>query len=132
MEIRAFERGDLDQTIRLCRAEGWESYCADPERTYRALSASNVICLVAVENEKVWEFAQCLTDGAIRAYLASMVVEADKRGTAIGKRLVEEILASLQRRVCRPALDRRGPRIHESFPHQKFVGYRIYPKSAAR
>jgi len=131
MEIRAFERRDLDQTIRLCRAEGWESYCADPERTYRALSASNVICLVAVENEKVCGFAQCLTDGAIRAYLANMVVEADKRGTGVGKRLVEEILARCNA-VYVDLLSTEGAHgFYEGFPHQKFVGYRIYPKSAA-
>jgi GNAT superfamily N-acetyltransferase len=128
MEIRAFERCDLQQVIRLCEAEGWESYSADPERTYRALSASNVICLVATENDKVLGFAQCLTDGAIRAYLANMVVEAGKRGTGVGKMLVNEILARCAA-VYVDLLSEEGAQgFYATFPHRTIPGYRIYPK----
>ncbi len=74
LEFRTFERRDLNDVIGLCKAERWESYVVDPERTYRALSAPGVITVVAVEKGKVLGFAQSLTDGAIRAYLANMVV----------------------------------------------------------
>ena len=128
MTIRAFERRDLKQVIRLCEAEGWDSYCADPERTYRALSSPNVICLVAAEGDQVVGFAQCLTDGAIRAYLANMVVEAGRRGTGIGKMLVNEVLAQCNA-VYMDLLSAEGAQgFYATFPHQTLPGYRIYPK----
>lgn len=126
MEIRAFQRSDLDRVIDLCRAEGWESYCADAERTYRALTARNVLCVVAVEADEVLGFAQCLTDGAIRAYLANMVVDRDKRGIGIGRRLVDEIVSKCNA-VYLDLLSTEGAdRFYERFPHRKFSGYRIY------
>jgi hypothetical protein len=76
MEIRRFRSGDLDAVVGLCRAEGWDTYVADPERTCHALSAAGVITMVAVEDGNVCGFAQLLTDGAVRAYLANIVVAA--------------------------------------------------------
>jgi len=128
MEIRAFERRDLTQVIRLCEAEGWESYCADAERTYRALSATNVICLVAAEDDRVIGFAQCLSDGAIRAYLANMVVEASRRGTGIGKMLVNEVLARCDAVYIDLLSEDAAQGFYATFPHRTIPGYRIYPR----
>src|SRR5271166_228744 len=58
-----------------------------------ALSAPGVITVVAVEEGSVVGFAQLLTDCAIRAYLADMVVVTRKRGSGIGRRLVQEVFA---------------------------------------
>jgi len=125
MEFRAFKREDLNQIIRLCEAEGWQSYTADPERTRRALSGSGVITVVAIEDGKVLGFAQLLTDGAIRAYLANMVVDSSRRESGIGRRLVEEVFARCNA-VYIDLLSTDGAgAFYETFPHQRFPGYRL-------
>jgi len=128
LEFRTFERRDLNDVIGLCKAERWESYVVDPERTYRALSAPGVITVVAVEKGKVLGFAQSLTDGAIRAYLANMVVLTSKRGSGIGRRLVQEVLAR-SKAVYIDLLSTDGSdAFYEKFPHHRFPGYRLYSK----
>ena len=82
MEFRTFERQHLDGVIRICKAEGRESYY-DPERTFRALSGAGVITVVAIETQTVLGFAQVLTDGAIRAYLANMAVVSGRRARGL-------------------------------------------------
>jgi len=129
MEIRAFEPRDLEQTIALCAAEGWLSYCADPQRTLRAFTAPNVICLVGVEDDRVVGFAQCLTDGAIRAYLANIAVDGSHRGHGIGKRLVEKLLTRCSA-VYIDLLSTEGAHgFYRTFPHREFPGYRLHPRS---
>jgi predicted N-acetyltransferase YhbS len=127
MEYRGFERRDLTQVIGLCQVEGWESYVADPERTYRALTAANVICLVATEGEAVVGFAQCLTDGAIRAYLANMVVASSRRGTGIGRGLIKELQVRCQAAYIDLLSTDGAESFYETFRYQKLPGYRIYP-----
>ena len=84
--------------------------------------------MVAAEDHKVLGFAQCLTDGAIRAYLANMVVDAGRRGTGIGKMLVNEILARCHA-VYVDLLSAEGAQgFYATFPHRTIPGYRIYPK----
>src|SRR6266481_9476219 len=92
-EFRMYERRDLNDVIRLCEAERWESYIEDPERTHRALSSPGVITVVAAKEGTAIGFAQLLTDGAIRAYLANMEVAASERGSGIGRRLIQEVFA---------------------------------------
>jgi predicted N-acetyltransferase YhbS len=128
MEYRGFERRDLAQVIGLCQAEGWESYVADPERTYQALTAANVICLVATEGEAVVGFAQCLTDGAIRAYLANMVVESSRRGTGIGRSLIKELQVRCQAAYIDLLSTDGAESFYETFRHHKLPGYRLYPE----
>src|SRR5258708_38160677 len=90
MDVWHFRSEDLNAVVVLCRVEGWSSYVADPERTCHALSAAGVTTLVAVEDGNVLGFAQLLTDGAIRAYLANIVVAASRRNAGIARRLMEE------------------------------------------
>ena len=132
MEFRTFERDHLDGVIRLCRTEGWESYFADPERTFQALSAPGVITIVAVENNGVLGFAQVLTDGAIRAYLANMVVTPHRRGSGIGRGLVEGAFARLNAVYVDLLSTGAADGFYERFEHRCFHGYRIYPPRDAR
>jgi ribosomal protein S18 acetylase RimI-like enzyme len=128
VETRNFRAEDLDAVVELCRAEGWDSYASNPERTCRALSGTGVTTLVAVEDGNVWGFAQLLTDGAIRAYLANIVVAASKRKSGIGRRLIEELF-----RQVRPvyidllSTDGMSP-FYDVLPHRNLVGYRIYDR----
>ena len=128
MEFRTYERRDLNDVIRLCEAERWESYVADPERTHRALSAPGVITVVAAKEGTAIGFAQLLTDGAIRAYLANMVVAASERGSDIGRRLIQEVFAR-SNPVYIDLLSTDGSdRFYEGLPHRRFPGYRLYRK----
>ncbi len=128
VEFRTFERRDLNDVIELCKAEQWESYVSDPERTYRALCGPGVITVVAVEEDDVLGFAQLLTDGAIRAYLANMAVVAGKRRSGIGRRLVREVFAR-STAVYIDLLSADGSsQFYEGFEHRQLPGYRLYSK----
>lgn len=128
MEYRVFERKDLSEVIRLCEVEGWESYVSDPERTYRALCGSGEVTVVAVEDSAVFGFAQLLTDGAIRAYLADVLVAASKRGLGIGRRLIREVFERSNPVYIDLLSTDNSEAFYEKFPHQRFPGYRLYQK----
>ncbi|WP_433301383.1 GNAT family N-acetyltransferase [Actinoplanes sp. CA-030573] len=49
VEIRPFRPGDLPGILRLCEAEGWPSFPADPARAARILTAPGVTTVVAAE-----------------------------------------------------------------------------------
>jgi len=84
-----------------------------------------VITVVAIEDGKVLGFAQLLTDSAIRAYLANMVVDSSRRRSGIGRRLVEEVFARCNA-VYIDLLSTDGAgAFYETFPHQRFPGYRL-------
>jgi len=125
MKFRSFERRDLDGIIRICKAERWESYY-DPERTLRALSAAGVVTVVAVEDDRVVGFAQVLTDGAIRAYLANMAVAAEARGNGIGRQLIREAIARLDAVYLDLLSTGDANRFYERFEHTTLPGYRLY------
>jgi ribosomal protein S18 acetylase RimI-like enzyme len=129
MECRRFEVGDLDAVIELCAAEGWESYTADAERTCRALSATGVITVVAVEGGKVCGFAQLLTDGAIRAYLANIAVAASRRGTGIGRRLISELFIQASPVYIDLLSTESAASFYDVLPHRRMPGYRLYQGS---
>ena len=130
VEIRRFRPEDLDAVVGLCRAEGWDSYVADPERTCHALSATGVITVVAVEDGHVWGFAQLLTDGAIRAYLANVVVAATKRGAGIGRQLIEELFRQVKPVYIDLLSTEGATSFYDALPHRRLTGYRIYPRSS--
>jgi len=128
MDFRTYERRDLNDVIGLCEAERWESYVADPERTHRALSAPGVITVVAAKEGRAIGFAQLLTDGAIRAYLANMVVATSERGSGIGRRLIQEVFAR-SNPVYIDLLSTDGSdAFYEGLPHRRVPGYRLYAK----
>lgn len=128
MEYVPFERQHLDGVIRLCEAEGWQSYLADPERTFSALSSPGVVTVVAVDEGQVVGFAQVLTDGAIRAYLADLAVASERRGSGIGRQLVRVAFSRI-RAVYMDLLstaDAEG--FYQRLRHHRLPGFRIYPE----
>jgi ribosomal protein S18 acetylase RimI-like enzyme len=130
IEIRHFRSEDLDAVVELCRAEGWDSYAADPERTCHALSVAGVVSVVAVEDGIVWSFAQLLTYGAIRAYLANIVVAATKRGADIGTRLMEELFRQVKPAYIDLLSTESATSFYDALPHRRLAGYRIYRRSS--
>jgi ribosomal protein S18 acetylase RimI-like enzyme len=128
-DVRRFVSADLDGVIELCRAEGWESYFADRARTLRALTGPGVITIVATQEQEICGFAQMLSDGAIRAYLANIAVAAKWRGIGIGRRLIDELFAEARPLYVDLLATEPAGAFYDALPHRRLPGYRIYDRS---
>jgi ribosomal protein S18 acetylase RimI-like enzyme len=126
--VRRFLSADLDGVIELCRAEGWEAYVADRERTLRALTGPGVITIVATRQQEICGFAQMLSDGAIRAYLANIAVAAKCRGIGIGRRLIQELFAEARPLYVDLLSIESAASFYDSLSHRRLPGYRIYDR----
>lgn len=93
MDYVAFSEEHMPGILRICEAEGWPSFPADPQRAVRALTAPGVLSMVAVEDGEVVGFAQMLTDGALQAFLCLLAVAREARGQGVGRKLVEQTFA---------------------------------------
>ncbi len=127
MQYRLVTRDDLDGIIALCAAEGWPSYTADRDMTWRALTAPGVCTVVAVDGGEVMGFAQTQSDGVIQAHLSLIAIARHRRRQGIGRQLVEEAL----RRGGGKRLDllsEGGEDFYRSFHHRRLPGFRIYPE----
>jgi predicted N-acetyltransferase YhbS len=112
--------------MRLCELEGWTTLSEDPERALRAFTAPGVITLVALGDDgKLLGFAQVLSDGAVQAYLARLIVAEGARRRGVGRLLLREALArSGALRVDLLAAD-GSDEFYRSFAHRQARGYRI-------
>lgn len=126
LEVRRFLPADLDGIVELCRAEGWESYHADRERTLRALTGPGVVTIVAIQEQEICGFAQMLSDGAIRAYLANIAVAAKYRGIGIGRRLIQELFVEARPLYVDLLTTKAAASFYDTLPHRRLPGYRIY------
>jgi ribosomal protein S18 acetylase RimI-like enzyme len=127
MNYVGFSEEHLPGVLRLCEAEGWPSFPADPARAVRALTAPGVITVVALEDGEVVGFAQMLTDGEIQAYLCDVAVATKARRRGVGTKLIEEAFArSGAQRVDLLTLS-ESTDFYGSFDHRAMPGYRIYP-----
>jgi len=126
MRTAPFVPEQLDEVIELCEAEGWTTLTDDPARTLRAFTAPGVVTLVALDDdEEVVGFAQTLTDGAVQACLARLIVAQSARRAGVGRLLLEEALCtSGALRVDLLAAD-GSDEFYRSFPHRQGRGYRI-------
>lgn len=75
MEVRPFAHEHLNGALRLCTAENWPSFPADPERAERILTAPGVTTVVAVDGDDVVGFAELFSDGELQTYLANLAVD---------------------------------------------------------
>ena len=126
MRYRTVTRTDLAAIVALCAAEGWNSYTADPDLTWRVLTAPGVSTVVAVDADEIAGFAQMQSDGFIQAHLSLIAVAPRRRRQGIGRRLVEEAFArSGGKRV--DLLSAGGDDFYPSFEHPRLPGFRIYP-----
>jgi GNAT superfamily N-acetyltransferase len=96
-------RGEFDRADWLVReylegalmlaAERWQTYTADPERTYRALTAPGATTRVAIDKGVVAGLVQLQSDGEIQAHLSALITGAQWRRRGLGRALVREALA---------------------------------------
>jgi ribosomal protein S18 acetylase RimI-like enzyme len=139
MKIVAYEPRHLDRILAMCKAEGWISFAANPERAGRAMSGAGVTALVAVDGEpgpddeeRVLGFAQAVGDGCFGGYLGMLLVAEDSRGEGIGRALIERTL--VESGVLRLDLlsSEAAMSLYERFPHNRIPGFRIYPDGSLR
>jgi GNAT superfamily N-acetyltransferase len=92
IELRAFTREDLDGAMALFAAEGWQTYTAERQRTFRALAAPGSTSVVAVDDGAVVALIQLQSDGEIQAHLSALVVAEEWRRRGLARRLIREAL----------------------------------------
>lgn len=88
MDLVGFSREHLDGAMELFAAEGWETYTADAERTFRALTAPGCTTVVALDGANVAALVQVQSDGEIQAHLSALVVGERWRGRGLGRALL--------------------------------------------
>jgi GNAT superfamily N-acetyltransferase len=126
MRIAPFVPEQLDEVIQLCELECWTTITEDPARALRAFTAAGVVTLVALGDDgELLGFAQTLSDGAVQAYLARLVVAEHARRRGVGRLLVEHALGASG--ALRADLLAAGGSegFYRSFPHRQGPGYRI-------
>ena len=124
VRFEPFTAGHVAGIVDLCAAEGWPSWST--ESVLAAFAAPGVLAIVDLEGEEVVGVAELLTDGAVVAYLALLVVAERARRRGVGRRLVEELFArSGLSRIDLLAEERSTP-FYESFAHRAKPGYRLY------
>lgn len=126
--VRPYDRTYLAGILVLCVAEGWMSFAADPDRAHRALTAPGVTAAVALDEAGgVVGFAQLLSDGAIQAYLANLLVAAPRRGQGIARALLEDVHARGGGERVSLLSEEGATGFYASLTHQRKPGFRIYP-----
>lgn len=95
------------------------------------LSGPGVVTVVAVENDDVIGFAQVLSDGAIRSYLANMAVVRARRGAGIGRELLQAAFDRLTTVYVDLLSTGDANTFYERFPYQRLPWYRPYPARIA-
>jgi predicted N-acetyltransferase YhbS len=126
VRIAPFVPEQLDEVIQLCGLEGWTTLTEDPARALRAFTAPGVVTLVALSDEgEIVGFAQTLTDGAVQAYLARLIVAQGVRRSGIGRLLVAQALAASGALRADLLAAEGSEDFYRSFPHRQGLGYRI-------
>jgi ribosomal protein S18 acetylase RimI-like enzyme len=92
LELTLFARKHLGSALALFEAAGWETYTAEPERTYRALAAPGSTTVVAVDQGAVAGLIQLQSDGEIQAHLSALIVGEGWRRRGIARMLLREAL----------------------------------------
>jgi len=126
-----FERSHLRGVLALCEALGWPSYSADPERTYRALSAPGATTVVAREDDAIVGLAHVLSDGIIQAHLSLVGVLQGRRRNGVARELVRDAFSRAGGQWLDLCADAGSEPFYRSFVHQERVGFRLYPDEPA-
>lgn len=127
VKIRAFRPEDLAGVLRLCEAEQWPSFPADPDRALRILTAPGVTTVVAVDGVDVVGFAELFSDGELQAFLANLAVDHRSRRTGLGRRLVVAALRLAGGERVDLLSEDPATDFYRAFPHFEKPGFRLYP-----
>ena len=81
----------IDQVIPLLRAVGWDNRADDPDRVERAIAGSREVA-TAWAGERLVGMARSVSDGAINAYLAMVIVHPRWQALGVGRRVVTALM----------------------------------------
>lgn len=127
VEVRPYRREDLDGVLKLCEAEAWPSFPADPDRAHRALTAAGVTSVVAHADGEVVGFAQLQSDGEIQAHLSLIATAAAHRGQGIARRMLALALARAGGERIDLITD-SAERFYAGLKHnRRLAGFRLWP-----
>jgi ribosomal protein S18 acetylase RimI-like enzyme len=94
-----FEAVHLDGILRICAAQGWPTFPADPDRALRALLAPGATTVVTLDDAgTVVGFAHALADG-VTVYLAELLVAPEHRGRGLGRQMLTEVSSDVAQNV---------------------------------
>jgi ribosomal protein S18 acetylase RimI-like enzyme len=96
MEIRAILSTEVEAARHLLLSAGWDRKVSNAEEFAKLVSRSQ-LALVAVEDGQVFGFIRALTDGMTNGYISMVAVAEARRGTGIGRALVQAVLGSDER-----------------------------------
>jgi ribosomal-protein-serine acetyltransferase len=119
-----FEPQHLDGIMRLCAAEGWESY-QDAAAALWALTAPGSIVVAAID-QTVVGFVQLQTDGVVHAHVSNVLVAPSHRRRGVGRRLLEAAFERSGARYLDLVSSEGAHDFYRSFEHKQFPGFRIY------
>lgn len=112
--ITVIDRLDLARTdeLRVLFQSAWWTATRTQESVERMLAGSDVVVgLVASASDRLVGFARAITDGVFLAVVLDVIVAPDLRGTGLGARLMDELLARPEladvdsiELVCQPEL----------------------------
>ena len=128
IKYEPISRESLPGVIGLLKPEGWASYTADADLTWKALTAPGVHTVVALDGERVVGVAQMLSDGQIASFLSIIIVHADYRRQGIGRRLIREAFTRTGAKRGVDLVTDSADAFYRSFAHREFRGFRIYPE----
>ena len=129
IELTGFVREHLEGALMLFAAERWQTYAADPERTYRALTAPGATTLVAIDQGVVAGLVQLQSDGEIQAHLSALITGAQRRRRGLGRALLRQALARAGG-VCIDLLSRSGG-YYLSLGAESVPGFRLHKETMA-
>jgi len=109
--IREFEALRRDELVGLFQS-GWWTASRDRAAVDRLIDGSDVVVgLVDVATDRLVGFARSITDGVFLAVVLDVIVAPPYRGTGLGARLMDELLAAEALKnvesielVCQPEL----------------------------
>ena len=127
MEVQLFTADHLAGVLRLCIAENWPSFPADPERAQRVLTAPGVTTVVALENQTVVGFAELFSDGELQTYLANLAVDTAHRRRGVARSMIETALRIAGGERIDLLSEDAAAGFYQQLPHFPMTGFRLYP-----
>lgn len=88
--IRPYEEMDFPAIHQLNEQEGWSNLVAKQQQTKAAWQGSNQAVVAELDGQLVG-CLRALTDGAVTLYICELLIEKSRRGSGIGKKLMEHV-----------------------------------------
>ena len=91
MEIRAYEKYDEEEILRLYKAVGWTAYTENPSVLQKGFGNS-LLTLAAYEGDELTGLLRAVGDGATIVFIQDLLVLPDRQRQGIGTALMKAVL----------------------------------------